>query len=68
MAERRKLIEGRTDIAAHAYYRDDITALMATKLSVELAHKTGHRLHILHLTSGIEADYLNDHYALTIDG
>ena len=64
MAERRKLIEGRTDIAAHAYYRDDITALMATKLSVELAHKTGHRLHILHLTSGIEADYLNDHCSL----
>ena len=64
MAERRKLIEGRTDIAAHAYYRDDITALMATKLSVELAHKTGHRLHILHLTSGIEADYLNDHCIL----
>ena len=64
MAERRKLIEGRPDIAAHAYYRDDITALMATKLSVELAHKTGHRLHILHLTSGIEADYLNDHCTL----
>ena len=64
MAERRKLIEGRTDIAAHAYYRDDITALMATKLSVELDHKTGHRLHILHLTSGIEADYLNDHCTL----
>ena len=64
MAERRKLIEGRTDIAAHAYYRDDITALMATKLSVDLAHKTGHRLHILHLTSGIEADYLNDHCTL----
>ena len=61
MNERRKLVEGRTDVAAHAYYRDDITALLATKLSVELAHKTGHRLHILHLTSGIEADFLNDH-------
>ena len=64
MEERRKLIEGRTDVAAHAYYRDDITALLATKLSVELAHKTGHRLHILHLTSGIEADYLTDHCSL----
>ena len=61
MNERRKLVEGRTDVAAHAFYRDDITALLATKLSVELAHKTGHRLHILHLTSGIEADFLNDH-------
>ncbi|MBR59617.1 MAG: dihydroorotase [Euryarchaeota archaeon] len=61
MNERRKLVEGRTDVAAHAYYRDDITALLATKLSVELALKTGHRLHILHLTSGIEADYLSDY-------
>ena len=64
MNERRKLIEGRTDVAAHAYYRDDITALLATKLSVELAIKTGHRLHILHLTSGIEADYLADYCTL----
>ena len=61
MNERRKLVEGRTDVAAHAFYRDDITALLATKLSVDLAHKTGHRLHILHLTSGIEADFLTDH-------
>ena len=64
MNERRKLIQGRTDVAAHAYYRDDITALLATKLSVELAIKTGHRLHILHLTSGIEADYLADYCSL----
>lgn len=64
MNERRKLVEGRTDVAAHAYYRDDITALLATKLSVELAIKTGHRLHILHLTSGIEADYLADYCSL----
>ena len=64
MNERKKLVEGRTDIAAHAYYRDDITALLATKLSVELAIKTGHRLHILHLTSGIEADYLADYCTL----
>ena len=64
MNERKKLIEGRTDVAAHAYYRDDITALLATKFAVEMAHKTGHRLHILHLTSGIEADYLVDHCVL----
>ncbi len=64
MNERRKMIEGRTDVAAHAFYRDDITALLATKLSVELAVKTGHRLHILHLTSGIEADFLADYCSL----
>ena len=60
MDERKKLIEGRTDMAAHAEWRDDITALIATKRAVGYAQATGHRLHILHLTSGIEADYLSD--------
>ena len=58
MDERKKLIEGRTDMAAHAEWRDDITALIATKRAVGYAQATGHRLHVLHLTSGIEADYL----------
>lgn len=48
----------RSDIAAHAEWRDDITALNATQLAVGMAKETGHRLHVLHLTSGIEADYL----------
>ena len=51
--------EHRTDIAAHAEWRDDITALLATQLAVELAQTYNHRLHILHLTSGLEADWLN---------
>ena len=59
MDERIKLIEGRTDMAAHAEWRDDVTALIATQLAVELAQATGHRLHVLHLTSGIEADWLD---------
>ncbi len=58
MDERAKLIEGRTDMAAHAEWRDDVTALIATQLAVELAQASGHRLHVLHLTSGIEADWL----------
>ena len=59
MIERKKMIEGRTDMAAHAEWRDDETALIATKRAVSYAQATGHRLHILHLTSGIEADWLN---------
>ena len=47
-------------MAAHAEWRDDVTALIATQLAVELAQATGHRLHVLHLTSGIEADWLED--------
>ncbi len=59
MIERKKMIEGRTDMAAHAEWRDDETALIATKRAVSYAQDSGHRLHILHLTSGIEADWLN---------
>ena len=34
MNERRKLVEGRTDVAAHAYYRDDITALLLSLIHI----------------------------------
>tara|TARA_B100001093_G_scaffold502913_1_gene556546 strand:- start:3684 stop:5105 length:1422 start_codon:yes stop_codon:yes gene_type:complete len=59
LVERYPTYENRTDIAAHAEWRDDTTALLATKLAVELAQEHNHRLHILHLTSGLEADWLN---------
>ncbi len=58
LIERFEEFKSRTDIAAHAEWRDDVTALLATKLAVELAESTGHRLHVLHLTSGLEADWL----------
>ena len=45
-------------MAAHAEWRDDVTALLATQLAVGLATTHNHRLHVLHLTSGIEADWL----------
>ena len=64
MIEREKMIAGRTDMAAHAEWRDDITAMIATKRAVGYAQESGHRLHILHLTSGIEADWLADHTSL----
>lgn len=56
---RSKDFRNRTDIASHAQYRDVECALMATKRAVALAKKYEHRLHIVHLTSGEEADWLN---------
>ncbi len=50
--------EHRTDIAAHAEYRDIECALLATKRASALAKDHEHRLHIVHLTSGAEADWL----------
>ena len=50
--------KGRTDIAAHAECRDVECALIATKRASALAKDHDHRLHIVHLTSGAEADWL----------
>ena len=50
--------KGRTDIAAHAECRDVECALIATKRASALAKDHNHRLHIVHLTSGAEADWL----------
>ena len=58
LRERKSQFSERTDMGAHAEWRDSETALIATKLAVELAKKYNHRLHILHLTSGLEADWL----------
>ncbi|HJM13738.1 MAG TPA: dihydroorotase [Candidatus Thalassarchaeaceae archaeon] len=56
--QRRPEFEGRTDVAAHAEWRDSETALIATKRACKLADESGHRLHVLHLTSGLEANWL----------
>ena len=48
----------RSDIAAHAECRDVECALLATKRASGLAKDHDHRLHIVHLTSGSEADWL----------
>jgi len=48
----------RTDIAAHTECRDVECALLATKRASALAKDHDHRLHIVHLTSGAEADWL----------
>ena len=56
--ERRPDYEGRGDVAAHAEWRDSETALIATQRASNLASDHNHRLHILHLTSAMEADWL----------
>ena len=48
----------RTDIASHAECRDVECAFLATKRASSLAKEHEHRLHIVHLTSRKEADWL----------
>jgi dihydroorotase len=56
--QRRKQFEGITDPAIHSQIQDEQVALNATKLAMKLAKKYQRRLHILHLSTGIEAEYL----------
>ena len=48
-----------TDIRLHAECRDVECAFIATKRAAALAKDHDHRLHIVHLTSATEADWLN---------
>ena len=58
LQQRSKDFRNRKDIASHAEYRDVECALLATKRASSLAKEYNHRLHIVHLTSGKEADWL----------
>ena len=56
--ERRKQFAERTDPSVHSEIQDEQAALNATKLALKLAKKYQRRLHILHLSTGVEAELL----------
>ncbi len=58
LAERRALYADSHDVRDHPQIRDEIAALNATKLAVGFALKHRAHLHILHMTTAEEADYL----------
>ncbi|HEY6994117.1 MAG TPA: dihydroorotase [Xanthobacteraceae bacterium] len=58
--ERKPLrIEG--DPRSHPVWRDETAALMATQRLVNLARETGKRIHVLHISTKEEIEYLRDH-------
>src|SRR3977135_4508984 len=58
--ERKHLrIEG--DPRSHPVWRDETAALMATQRLVSLAHETGKRIHVLHISTKQEIDLLREH-------
>jgi dihydroorotase len=59
--QRKQEFAGSTDPAVHSQIQDDIAALNATKLALSLSEKYHRRLHILHLSTAIEAEYLRQH-------
>lgn len=56
--QRRQQYQGQTNPAIHSTIQDETAALNATRLAIRLSKKYQRRLHILHLSTGIEAEYL----------
>src|SRR3982074_1153839 len=52
-------IEG--DPRSHPVWRDETAALMATQRLVSLAHETGKRIHVLHISTKEEIEFLREH-------
>ncbi len=58
--ERKHLrVEG--DPSSHPVWRDEVAALMATKRLVAIAREFGKRIHVLHISTKEEMEYLADH-------
>jgi dihydroorotase len=53
-----KLLKDINDVRVHSRIRDEAAALRATKLAVRLSLKYQRRLHVLHLTTEEECDFL----------
>ena len=58
LQENCRLMKGIDDVRLHSRIRDESAALSATKLAVRLSLKYLRRLHILHLTTEEECDFL----------
>jgi dihydroorotase len=58
IVDRKKQFANITDPAIHSVIQDEQAALDATKLALKLSKKYQRRLHILHLSTGIEAELL----------
>ncbi|MBD2482358.1 dihydroorotase [Planktothrix sp. FACHB-1365] len=56
--QRRQEFAGITDPAIHSTIQDNLAALQATQLALKLSKKYQRRLHILHLSTGDEAELL----------
>jgi dihydroorotase len=61
IAERRQQFADNPDPAVHSQIQDEQAAMNATRLALQLSEKYQRRLHILHLSTGAEAELLRQH-------
>jgi dihydroorotase len=57
-------LKGTADVADHSRIRDHAAAIIATRRAMDLAVRHNHRFHVLHLSTGDEADFVADHHKL----
>ena len=57
-------LAGTTDVADHSRVRDHAAAIIATRRAIDLAFRHKHRFHVLHVSTGDEADLVADHRGL----
>jgi len=57
---RQEYLGASNDVSLHSVIQDEITALNATRLAVKLSSLYQRRLHILHLSTGNEAEFLRE--------
>ncbi|MGN6447643.1 MAG: dihydroorotase [Brucella intermedia] len=59
--EERKGLRVESDPSSHPVWRDEIAALQCTERLVRIARDTGARIHVLHISTAEEIDFLKDH-------
>jgi dihydroorotase len=57
----RKSLRVEGDPRSHPVWRDDVAALKATQRLVTIAHETGARVHVLHVSTAQEVEFLAGH-------
>lgn len=61
LRERLALVRDGADVAMHPVWRDEETALRATRRVLRLARDAGRRIQVLHITTAEEMELLADH-------
>lgn len=54
-------LAGTSNVADHSKIRDHRAALIATTRALDLAFRHQHRFHVLHVSTGAEAEFLKNH-------
>src|SRR5690606_4916659 len=57
-------LAGTSDVTAASRIRDHAAALITTRRAIDLAVRHRHRFHVLHVSTGDEADLLAEHHGL----